>query len=180
MGSGPVPELARCVHPTPHSPNQLPRTPAVASRDALAGGSRSAVCGPAPSLYFTLHSTVLGTVQIDPVHTSRVTPPQPSPPRARGGTNHACPPGLGRMAETFVELCFTLRAFGLGLGMVTLSTHPHPHHHRPCERARAHYCTHAPDYLPTHTNMHVHTHPPTHNHAHTPTHIHTHTLTDVG
>lgn len=98
--------------PYPHSPNQLPRTPAVASRDALAGGSRSAVCGPAPSLYFTLHSTVLGTVQIDPVHTSRDPSPALPAPRARGGTTHACPPGLGRMAETFVGLCFTFGPLG--------------------------------------------------------------------
>ena len=79
VGSGPVPELGRCTHPT-HSPNQLPRTPAVASRDPPAVRSRAAGCGPAPSLYFTLYSTLLGM----PYPTiTRGTPPHP-PPCARG------------------------------------------------------------------------------------------------
>ena len=63
------------MHPT-HSPNQLPRTLAVASRDPPAVGSRSAVSGPPPSLYFTLYCTLLGMAESYP---SRVrSPPPPS------------------------------------------------------------------------------------------------------
>ena len=175
VGSGPVPELARCVHPTPHSPNQLPRTPAVASRDALAGGSRSAVWPRSFALFHApFHSARYGPDR-PRSHITRDPSPTLPAPRARGGTTHAYSPGLGRMAEKFVGLCFTLRAFGSGLGMVTLSTHPHPHHHRPCERARARARTiarmHPTAYPPTQTCMYTPTHP------HTTTHTHTHTST---
>ena len=165
------------MHPTPHSPNQLPRTPAVASRDALAGGSRSAVWPRSFALFHApFHSARYGPDR-PRSHITRDPSPTLPAPRARGGTTHAYSPGLGRMAEKFVGLCFTLRAFGSGLGMVTLSTHPHPHHHRPCERARAraHALLHACTRLPIHPHKHACTHPPTHTQPRTHTHTHPHT-----
>ena len=61
--SGPVFDLDSAPFSPSTPPNQLPPTPAVTPRTSPAVGSRSAVCGPVPSLNFTLYLTVLGTAE---------------------------------------------------------------------------------------------------------------------
>ena len=157
------------MHPT-HSPNQLPRTLAVASRDPPAVGSRSAVSGPPPSLYFTLYCTLLGMAESYP---SRVR--SPPPPSVRVWYPH-CPELVPRpmaghdgwwgwplLSPTPWEQGVVLIKSRVGSGLVALSvchtlTRPKPRTPAPPPRARGHVCMDGPTHPPTRPP----THPPTH------------------
>jgi len=78
VGSRPVTELGRCMHPT-HSPNQLPRTPAVASRDPPGGRKPLGRLWPRS---FALFHTLFHTARYAITLPSRVRPPRPPSVRA--------------------------------------------------------------------------------------------------